>query len=320
MTGERLYEAVGEIKEEYIWEAKDGAALDQSELDQCGAAQSGSAQRRLAQNGSVPRKTAQRGIVWSKWGVIAACLCLLVVVGGIYRIKGNGGQDFGKTVPPINLIEFGGAYYEDIPLTETKVLDNYNLPREITEDMVGSSLGVGYAADGKRTEQTFYQYLPYAGAVTVTGNLEQERHQRAVYVLEEEGVYSYALFCNFLMLDDNTHTEASEMFAVYGIDEATDIAYMTIDGKRMDDPQKIAQIFGALWQSYAMGNEDYQKTIYGGKSEEAQQALSKELADSAVEINMVTTEGIAVRNIRYYPEIQYVSWRLNYYKLEGTLE
>ena len=305
-----MYEAVGEIQEEYIWEAKDGAKSGQSRLDQCGPAR-----REMDQH-----KTAWRRTGWRKWSVIAACLCLLVAVGGIYTMKGNGGQDFGKTVPPIDLIEFGGAYYEDIPLTETKVLDNYGLPREITEDMVGSSLGVGYAEDGKRTEQTFYQYLPYAGAVTVTGNLEQERHQRAVYVLEEEGVYSYALFCNFLMLDDNTHTEASEMFAVYGIDEATDIAYIAIDGKKVEDPQKIAQIFGALWQSYAMGNEDYQKTIYGGKSEEEQQALSKELADSAVEINMVTTEGIAVRNVRYYPMIQYVSWRLNYYKLEGTLE
>ncbi len=323
MTKELLYEAVGEIREEYIQEAKEGTMAEMNKADRSFGVDQDAGKRNRCHNSSWSkpawRKSAWGKWVWNRGGTIAVGLCLVLVLGGIYFVSGNGGPDFKQPVPPIHMIEFGGAYYEQIPLTDTKTLDKFDLPHQITEDMVGESLGAGYAEDGERTEQIFYQYRPYEGAVTVTGDLAQERAQRAVYVLEEEGVYSYALFCNYLMFDDNTHAEASEMFTVYGIDEAADIAQLTIEGKRITDPQQISLVFDALWRSYAMGNEDYQKEIFGGKSEEEQQALGKVLADSAIDITMITTEGIVVSHMRYYPTIQYVSWRLNYYKLNRPI-
>jgi len=257
--------------------------------------------------------------VWLKWGAIAACLCLMVSIAiPVFRHKGGPGQD--DTLRPLNVLEYNGAYYEGIDMSDTKTLDKYNLPHEITADMIGNSLGTGLDSEGKQTEQTFYQYAPYADITTITTELKQERAQRAAYIIEEDGVYSFALFCNFISYDSNTHTEASEMFVVYGVDESTDIASITIGDDKITDSDKIKELFDILYHSYAMGNDDYQNTVFKGMSEEEQQALSIELADSMLEIRIETTEGMVINNIRYQPTIQFVSWALNYYKLDSALD
>ena len=257
--------------------------------------------------------------IWLKWGAIAACLCLMVSIAiPVLHHKGGPGQD--DPLRPLNVIEYNGAYYECIDMSDTKTLDKYNLPYEITADMIGNSLGAGLDSKGEQTEQTFYQYSPYAGVVTITTELKQERAQRAVYIVEEEGVYSFALFCNFISFDSNTHTEASEMFVVYGIDESADIANITIGNDKITDSGKIKELFDALYHSYAMGNDDFQNTVFKGMSEEEQQALSIELADSMVEIRIETTEGLVINNIRYQPTIQFVSWALNYYRIDCELQ
>lgn len=254
--------------------------------------------------------------VWFKWGAIAACLCLVIGIAiPVLNLKGGPGQD--DPLRPLNVIEYNGAYYESVDMTDTKILNAYNLPHEITADMIGEPLGAGLAQNG--VQKAFYQYEPYADIVTVTTELKQERAQRAVYIVEDSGAYSFALFCNFIFFDSNTHTEASEMFAVYGVDEAEDIANITIGADKITDANKINALFDNLYHSQSMGNDDYQNAIFKGMSEEEQQALSDELADSAIEISIVTTEGVAINHITYYPTINYVSWALNYYKLDNPI-
>ena len=256
---------------------------------------------------------------WLKWCAMAACLCLMVGL-SIPVIRHKGGPWQNDPLRPLNVIEYNGAYYESINMEDTKILDTYNLPHEITADMVGSSLGSGLNTNGKQTEQILYQYVPYADIVTITTELEQERAQRAVYIVEENGIYSFALFCNFIGFDSNTHTEASEMFVVYGIDEAEDIVSITIGRDKITDADRIRALFDNLYNSYAMGNDDYQSTIFKGMSENEQQALSNELADSMIEVQITTAEGIMINNLHYYPTINYVSWALNYYKLSTAIE
>lgn len=256
--------------------------------------------------------------VWIKWGAMAACLCLVVGIAiPVLNPKGGPGQD--DDLRPLNVIEYNGAYYEGIDMAEKNVLDTYNLPHEITSDMIGSSLGAGLDHNGEQTGQVFYQYAPYADIVTITTELEQERAQRAVYIVEDGGAYSFALFCNFVPFDSNTHTEASEMFAVYGVDAAEDIASITIGKDKITDADQIEALFDNLNSSYAMGNDDYQNTVFKGMSEEEQQALSIELADSMIEVQIVTTDGVVINNLCYYPTINYVSWALNYYKLDTPI-
>ena len=286
MTNEKLYEVLGDINEKRVKEARDY------------------------------RKAKKP--VWVKWGAMAACLCLVVGLAiPVLNPKGGPGQD--DPLRPLNMIEYNGAYYEGIDMTDTKTLDSFNLPHEITTDMIGASLGTGLDSAGEKTEQILYQYVPYADIVTITDELKQERTQRAVYIVEDGGAYSFALFCNFIGFDSNTHTEASEMFVVYGVDEAEDIASITIGNDKITDADQLKALFDNLNSSYAMGNDDYQNAVFKGMSEEKQQALSTELADSMIEIKIETTEGIAINNLCYYPTINYVSWALNYYKLGNPI-
>ena len=260
---------------------------------------------------------------WLKWGAAAACLAVVLAVGVPYisdicGLKGGPGQ--GDPVPPLKIIEYEGAYYEIIDMANTELLDTYHLPREITVGVVGDPLGTGLDGSGKQTERIMYQYLPYADIVTVTGGLNQERAQRAVYVVEEGEGYSFALFCNFIHLDSNTHEEASELFAVYGVDEAEDIAGIAIGGETVSDSAKIQEIFDNLYHSRSMGNDDYQDTFFKGMSEEDQQALSIELADSMMKLRIITTDGVAINNLRYYPTINCVCWALNDYQLNDPIQ
>lgn len=256
---------------------------------------------------------------WLRWGAAAACLAIVLAVGAAYLsdidgLKGGPGQ--GDPLLPLNIIEYDGAYYEAIDMANTGLLDTYHLPYEITADMVGSPLGTGSDLAGGQT-RILYQYVPYAD---IAAGLKREHAQRAVYVVEDSGNYSFALFCNFIGPDSNTHREASEMFAVYGVDEAEDIASITIGGEEVSDFARIQEIFDNLYHSVAMGNDDYQHTIFKGMSEADQQALSMELEDSMVEMKITTTEGVVINRLSYYPAINYVYWALNYYQLNSPIQ
>ena len=283
MTNETLYEVIGEISDRHIKEAKQA------------------------------RK--EKRTIWLKWSAMAACLCLVIALA--LPIIDKDGPDGHQQVQPLNVIKFNGAYYECIDMKNTKILDAYNLPHEITTDMIGYGISVSFDANVEQKNQILYQYIPYAD---ITVKLEQERPQRAVYILEENGVYSFALFCNYIGEGSNAHTEVNEMFAVYGIDEAEDIAYIIFDKKKLTDINKIKEIFENLYCSYAMGNDDYQNAVFKGMSEKEQQELCSELADSMIEIKIVTTEGVVINHIKYYPTTNYVSWGLNYYKLNNSIQ
>lgn len=286
MKKEEFAEVLGEINENYV---KDAQALGKG------------------------KKPA-----WLKWGAAAACLCFVagLVIPALDHKGRTGERD---PLRPLHVIEYNGACYEGVDMTDTKLLDAFHLPHEITSDMIGASLGSGLGPAGEKTEQTFYQYTPYAGIVAAAGEAKQERAQRAVYIVEDGGAYSFALFCSFIGFDANDHTEASEMFVVYGVDEAEDIASITIGKDKITDADQIRALFDNLNSSCAMGNDDYQNAVFKGMSEEKQQALDAELADSRIEMNIETAEGIAINNLCYYPTIDYVYWALNYYKLDTPI-
>lgn len=272
MKKEKLYEAIGEIDDNYINDAHLTAKKN-------------------------PRP------LWMKWGAMAACLCLMLVaiipfVSNIYQHK--------DPVEPHDIVEFNGAYYEILDKENAKILKEYNLPKEITSDMVGDFVGASLDDKGNETKRFIHEYVPYSDA-----------EQKAVYVLKEGEKYSFALFCNYIYKDDSEYTEASEMFALYGVDNAEDIASITMDGKTIKDAGEIKAFFDALYNAYGMGNDEYQENIFQRMDEDKQQALAIELADSAIEIKIVTEAGIVINHIRHYPTINYVSWALNYYNLDA---
>lgn len=274
-----------------------------------------------------PEKVASAGKVltakrrprpaWRKWVRLAACLCLIAGLAvSALRLK-DLTQD--SKVPSLDVIEYGGAYYEVIDTTRRKVLENYNLPHEITAEMVGPALGTGLGPgpDGERAERVLYQYAPYGDITASAGG--EERPQGAVYVVKKEGGYAFALFCNFVGPAREAHQAAAEMFAVYGVDQAADIQSVTIGRETVTDPVKIGEIFDALLAAPAAGNDGFQEAVFNGLSEAEQQALSHELADDRKEMQFLTEAGIVIRGLAYYPSFRYVEWAVNDYWLEKPL-
>ena len=252
--------------------------------------------------------------VWLKLGAIAACFALVLAIGIPYFF--DPGQP--DVLPPLNVVEYNGAIYEVIDMADTKLLDTYNLPYKITDEMIGTEFGAGLDALGNKTEEIYYQYVPYAEIATEEANGDK-RAQRAVYVVSKNGEYSFALFCNFIKYDANTHEEIAEMLAIYGIDAAEDIAKVEIGSSILDTTSAIEMFFDILCNSESMGNDDYQKTVYAGMTEAEQQALSKSLADSMIKIRIITNKGMVINNMHYYPTVDYVYWGITYYKMAESL-
>lgn len=274
MKKEKLYEAIGDINENYINEAHLTA-----------------------------KKTARP--TWLKWAAMAACLTLVVMVSIPFVSNIHQQKDPSYAY---DIVEFNGAYYEILDKDNAKILKEYNLPKEITSDMVGDFVGVCLDDKGNETKRYMYEYVPYSDA-----------DQKVVYVLKAGEKYSFALFCNYIYKTDSEHTEASEMFALYGVCSAEDIATITMGDKTIKDAGEIKVFFDSLYGSYAMGNEEYQKNIFQNMAEDKQQALAIELADSAIEIKIVTKAGVVINRIRHYPTINYVSWALNYYNVDASI-
>ena len=68
---------------------------------------------------------------WFKWGAAAACLAVLLAAAipyfsDVYGQKSGPAQD--DPTPLLDIIEYDGAYYEAVDMTNTKLLDTYHLP------------------------------------------------------------------------------------------------------------------------------------------------------------------------------------------------
>ncbi len=225
--------------------------------------------------------------------------------------KGDDGS-----VEALRVMEYNGAYYEEITTDDTDILIRNNLPYEITEDMLGTPLGDATDPLGNDMGD-LYTFEPYSAITT-----EDDRTCRSVYINENDGEYSYMLFCNYISFDDNTHTEFTELLSVYGIDEWEDIESIKIGKTTYTGSEDIKRIFGTFTSSYAMGNDDYRQIIAdcGMESESAEQkdtALGEKR--NPEDIRIVSNKGVVINNITYYPETDFVYWALSYFKLDEQL-
>ena len=152
-----------------------------------------------------------------------------------------------------------------------------------------------------------YQYAPYADIFAG----EQDRSQRAVYIAAENEEYAFALFYCFIHFDTNTHQEPSEMFIVYGVDSVEDIRIVEIDGQEVANHAGIENLFKNIYNAAALGNDDFQETVLDTMTEVEQ----SELMNSSVEIKFIINDGLVIKNMSYFPTINYISWGSSYYKL-----
>ena len=253
---------------------------------------------------------------WLRWGALAACLALVLAAGAplLWDFIGpRGGPGQEDPLRPRDTIEFNGAYYRVVDMEDTGLLDDYALPHAITGEMVGEELGWGLDPEGNPTREILYQYLPGSG-----DSREGALSQRAVYVASVEGQYTFALFCSFLHFDTNTYQEAGEMFRVYGVEDAGDLRSARIDGVGLS-PWELRELYEAILEGTAMGHDDYQEAVFRGLTREERRELRRRLEDSVVELRLVTSHGLVINDLRWFPTTGFLSWGQNYYRLSLSL-
>ena len=256
---------------------------------------------------------------WVKWGAMAACLCLVIGIAiPVLHHKGGIGPDQPATA--IAALELSGHFYEAVDVPQ--VLEKFGLPKEITADMAGEHVsylksdgGVGYEESAIETDIELYQYAPSPC--------------RGVYVLRDGEKYMAALFCNFVQFDDNTSCEFTELYRVYGIDSADDIASVTEMGNSnnreigtpVTDRQEIAEFYDMTVSLWSYGNDDFQKQMFGGyPDEETQMQAHTAFADDRRNLRIETTTGLRFF-ISFHPSFDWINGggTMSYFKIDEQM-
>ncbi len=229
MKTDKLYEAISDIREEFIEEAE---------------------------TYTFKKNTVSK---FRKWGSMAACFCLivlgatLVMNSGFFARKGamdseNGAAYPTSTIAPtsdaadggrLTVLAYNGALYN--VSNELNVLNIAGIPDVMTQEDCGASLGNliktenGYEETVQDTDIELYQYAP---AYSNT----------AVYVIRDGNDYMAGLFSNNLPVgDENDYSPISELFRRYGVDAAEHIS--------------AVQLYSGLWNNnYPVEPEEHKVT------------------------------------------------------------
>lgn len=255
---------------------------------------------------------------------VANFLLVMIIVGfnmtTLFRCSSaDKGADTALLVDDV--IIHNGAYYSNADMDDISLLAEYNLPYEITPDMLGERLTAGAASlsDAETTEEEnemyeIYVYEPYSDITTSDG-----RNCRSVYVMDPGGEYSYLLFCNFISFDSNTHTEFTELLSVYGIDEADDIQSVTVGDKHYSGKDDIARLFAGFTSSKSMGNDDFDDMILGSDDSLRKADITEQMAMTGQDIKITSVSGVVANNLIYYPTINCIHWAGSYFRLEEDI-
>ena len=256
--------------------------------------------------------------VWLKWGVLAACICLVVSI-TIPILHYKAGPDKQDSAQTLAVLRFNGMYYEAVDVPE--VLEKYGLPSEITADMAGEHLeylisdgGAGYECTPIETDIELYQYAPSPC--------------RGVLVLRDGERWYAALFCNFYQFDSNTSVELTELYRVYGIESADDIASITEMGdsnwreigKSVTDRQEISEFYDMTVALWSYGNDEYQELLYGDIPEEEQPEFHNAVAKDRRNLRIETTTGLRFF-IAFYPTYDWINGggTMSYFKIDEQM-
>lgn len=249
--------------------------------------------------------------VWLKWGVIAACLCLLlsITIPVLHHKGGLDSQDSVDGFPAVAaLLYFNGALYEccDIP----EALERLGLPEEITAEMVGEHIAniemggnVDYQETILETDKELFQYAPAPS--------------RAVYVLRDGDNYMAVVFCRTYFPDDpKAYCDLAEVYRFYGIEGAGDIASIAqvdwnhgkVTGAEITDANAIAEFYVLttdIINFVSMDNDAFQERVFGNVPEENTPEAHNDFADDLQVLRIETVEGLRFF-VHLYPSYGYL--------------
>lgn len=249
--------------------------------------------------------------VWLKWGAIAACLCLVVSIAipVLHHKGGPGSQDPIDDFPAVAaLLYFNGALYEccDIP----QALERLGLPSEITPEIAGEHVAnielggiMDYQETVSQTDKELFQYAPAPS--------------RAVYVLRDGDNYMAAVFARTYFPDDpNAYSDLAEVYRIYGIEDAGDIASITqvdwnrgkVIGAEITDADAISEFYALttdIVNFVSMDNDAFQERVFGDVPEENAPEAHNAFADDLQVLRIETTEGLRFF-VNIYPSYGYL--------------
>lgn len=281
---------------------------------------------------------AKKKHLWLKWGAIAAaaCLTLAVILPFVLNVFGEKGDidnpdlfddfvdifddPYDDSVHSIAALEYNGCFYEAVDIPD--VLVKYGLPKRITSDMAGEHLsylesdgGCGYRQTISQTDIELYVYAP--------------KPCRGVYVLRDGDTWYAALFCNFIHFDSDTHCEFTELYRVYGIESAEDIASITevdwnndkVVGNQITNGKEISDFYDITLELMPYGNDSFQKLMFSGfASEEDQMVKHTQFADDHRSLRIETTYGLRF-HISVYPTFDWIygNGAMTYYQMDDLM-
>lgn len=255
---------------------------------------------------------------WFRWGAMAACLCLVVGI-AIPILHHKGGIDHQDPLQDTAAFELNGKFYEVVETPE--VLEKYGLPSKITEDVAGDHVAYlksdgddSYECTPIETDMELYQYNPAASD--------------GVYVLRNGETWCAALFCNFYQFDSNTNCSLTELYRVYGIESADDIASITeMDnnnenetGTPVVERQEITEFYNMTIALGSYGNDDFQAEVFGNIPEEKQQEAHSAFAENQRNLRVETKDGLRFF-IAFYPSYNWIygGGTMSYFKIDNQM-
>ena len=219
------------------------------------------------------------------------------------------------------LLEYQGCYYS--VTDDAQVLQRYGLPGELTEDLAGEHVcylaSAGEADYEVAEEETGAELLRYAPSDC-----------DAVYLVRNGDRYAAAIFGNVIHYGDtNETTEFGELYRIYGIGSAEDIAgIVPVDWNRdeetgtpVTDREEIAEFYRLTAETPAVGNDDFQSSVFGGIDEAQQSEAHTKFADDTRVLRIETKDGLRFY-IDVYPSYgwMYAGGTLSYFGIDDGTE
>ncbi len=310
MKTEKLYDAISNIREEFIEEAAE--------------------YQFKAKSVAALKNNAIRLV---KWGSLAACFCLVLLgaglmMSGIGAKKGANDDAFNGMSGPTptkapgtflhTVLAYNGALYN--VSNELGTLNRAGIDNMITSADCGMPLGNlaktenGYEPTTKETDIKLYQY---ASAYS----------NSAVFVVQDGEEYMAGLFSNTIPVgSSNEYSPVSELFRWYGVTSAEHIASVVEvnsveEGKAVAEKVTDAAVLEAFYnavmsmEDLCYGREDFEKTVEDKMSEDE----NKTFYESERAVCIETAEGLKFY-LNWYPQWFYSAGARAYYQITGEMQ
>ena len=321
----KLYDAISEIRSDYIEEA---------ELYEFPVAQENGKKYHKEKSGITPVQRSDKkraGKQFAKWGSLAACFCIVLVgaslvMNGAFARKGvkndSNGSGFDITPTPAGSVQtvlaYNGALYH--LSNEINFLNRAGLDSIVTSEDCGYLLSNlaktehGYEATTEETDIELYQYAPACS-------------NTAVVVVRDGEDYMAGLFSNNLPIgSSNDHSPVSELYRRYGVESAKQLASVvevnsvSKGGAIADEIRSAAaleEFYNATMsmETTCIGREDFETIVKGKMTED--EYLS--FLESERAICIETIEGLKFY-LNWYPNWFYTSGATAYYELTEEMQ